>query len=230
MKENNEFMSFIDSSISFNPNYSDIKSRIDETKFRKKPKRKNDLIKYCLYVFYSIFICVVSVLITNAIKEKKYSDNGNRLTEQEIKEKFDVFFAYGIGDNLTLSTLDVILQSNIISDIDKDVLLDYKNKSNNKYNDFGVYLGKKDNKDIVFLTSLNDSNISFIFNSNLSYSYQDVINEFIKKSNNDNIQDYGYSSNEFSEDIEIVVLFKKVNDLYVPYYTMELNGKVYIVE
>lgn len=234
MKETNEFITFLNSSISFTPNYQDIRTKIDETKFQKKHNKKY-LIKGVLLVLYTFIICFFSILLTSIIKEKNYIKHSleiDKKSKEYVDASFDNFFAMGNKNYFQTSTLDIVLKSNMISKENKAILINYQEKYKDKsnYDLFNIYLGRKNNKDIILLVSLAYSNISFIFDSHLSYSYQEVINKFKEQSGNNNLQDYQYNLNEFDENVKIMVSFKTINDLYFPYYLMEFDGQIYVID
>ena len=101
MKENNEFISFLNSSISFSPNYNDIKFRINETQFKNNIKKTYDYIKILKLSIYSIIICVVSVLCTIIVKDNMnsiaYDVSPGKESIQFLEENFDDFFVTFCG-------------------------------------------------------------------------------------------------------------------------------------
>lgn len=239
--KNNEFISFLNSSLSFSPNYDEIKNKINVEQFLKKDYKKVNLIKYLKLAIYTVFICAISVFITIMIKDGIFisSRSGDvspaKLGEKYLEENFDNFFAFGSPSPANKFTLDVIINSNLIDDSDKSILLKYKKEYRNKrnYEYFNLYLGEKDGNDIVILSPLGEPMISFTFKSNLNYSFDEVKKEFEEVSGKKLIREFLYGSeyDSFSgrQIMGISVIFKKLEDKYIIYYRMELDGMVYVV-
>lgn len=240
MKENNELISFLNSSISFSPNYNDIKFRINETQFKNNIKKTYNYIKILKLSIYSIIICVVSVLCTIIVKDNMNSIANDvspgKESIQFLEENFDDFFAFGSGSPANLFTLDVIINSTLIDEKSKDELLKYKNKhfKESNYQFFNVYLGSKSGKDLVLLYPLGEPGIMFKFDSNLNYLYKDVIYEFEEVSGCKLTKDFLYGRNFDNilrkETMGIILSFKNVDGLFIPYYTMELDNKMYVID
>ena len=147
MKENNELISFLNSSISFSPNYNDIKFRINETQFKNNIKKTYNYIKILKLSMYSIIICVVSVLCTIIVKDNMnsiaYDVSPGKESIQFLEENFDEFFAFGSGSSNNIFTVDLIINSTLIDNNSKEELLKYKNEYYKKRNFqyFNIYLG-----------------------------------------------------------------------------------------
>lgn len=101
MKEENEFIEFINTSVSFNPNYNDLKSSINEEQFFKSTVTTKVQKKYIKKVFYTLVICLISICTTCIIKDNidaniiNQSLNYNKESEKYLKKIFDNFIAFG---------------------------------------------------------------------------------------------------------------------------------------
>lgn len=238
MKENNEFISFLNSSISFLPNYNDIKFRLNEDQF-KNYKKSDNYIKILKLSIYTIIICLISVFTTIIVNENKNSASNDvspgKESIQFLEENFDDFFAFGAGSPANQFTLDVIINSTLIDEKSKDELLKYKNKyfKERNYQFFNVYLGSKSGKDLVLLYPLGEPGIMFKFDSNLNYLYKDVIYEFEEVSGCKLTKDFLYGKNFDNilrkETMGIILSFQNINGKYIPYYTIELDKKIYVI-
>ena len=239
MKENNELISFLNSSISFSPNYNDIKFRINETQFKNNIKKTYNYIKILKLSMYSIIICVVSVLCTIIVKDNMnsiaYDVSPGKESIQFLEENFDEFFAFGSGSSNNIFTIDLIINSTLINNNSKEELLKYKNEYYKKRNFqyFNIYLGNKSGKDIVLLYPLGEPGIMFKFDSNLSYEYKDIIYEFQLMSGSTLTKDFIYGKNFDNvlrkETIGIILSFQNIDGKYIPYYTIELDKKIYVI-
>lgn len=238
MKENNELMDFLNSSISFIPNYNDIKYRINEAQFKNNKKTYN-YIKILKLSIYSIMIFIISVFTTIIVKENMSNVSNDVSSGKEsiqfLEENFDEFFAFGAGSPANMFTIDVIINSSLINENSKDELLKYKNKYYKKrnYQYFNIYLGNKSGKDIVLLYPLGEPGIMFEFDSNLSYEYKDIIYEFQLMSGSTLTKDFIYGKNFDNvlrkETMGIILSFQNIDGKYIPYYTMELDSKMYVI-
>ncbi len=240
--KNNEFISFLNSSLSFSPNYDDIKNKIDIEQFLKKDYKKINLIKYLKLAIYTVFICIISIFTTIMLKDGLFTSSGAgdvsplKLDEKYLEENFDSFFAFGSGSPINLLTIDIIINSNLIDDSDKKILKNYKReyKNTRNYEFFNLYLGEKNGKDIIILSPLGEPKISFTFKSNLNYTFNEVKKEFEDMSDKKLTKEFLYGSkfdNTLKREIMgIIVSFKKIEEKYIPYYTMELDGKIYIID
>lgn len=238
MKENNEFISFLNSSISFLPNYNDIKFRLNEDQF-KNYKKSDNYIKILKLSIYTIIICLISIFTTIIVNENKNSASNDvspgKESIQFLEENFDEFFAFGSGSSNNIFTIDLIINSTLINNNSKEELLKYKNEYYKKRNFqyFNIYLGNKSGKDIVLLYPLGEPGIMFKFDSNLSYEYKDIIYEFQLMSGSTLTKDFIYGKNFDNvlrkETMGIILSFQNIDGKYIPYYTIELDKKIYVI-
>lgn len=242
MNKTNEFVSFLNSSLLFSPDYDNIKYRINEEQFKKKNYKIVNITKYLKIAVYTVFICILSIFVTISIKDGLFTRSGAgdvsplKLDEKYLEENFDNFYAFGSGSQINLITIDIIINSNLIDDSDKEILKNYKREYKNKrnYEFFNLYLGEKNGKDIIILSPLGEPKISFTFKSNLNYTFNEVKKEFEDISDKKLTKEFLYGSkfdNTLKREIMgIIVSFKKIEEKYIPYYTMELDGKIYIID
>lgn len=236
-KKTNDFILFLNSSLSFIPDYSDIKHKINEEQFIMKTNKKVDMLKYLKLTMYTFLICLISVFTTILVKDITSSSsigdiNPGKANVEYLDEHFDNFFAFGSGSLPGLFTFDIIIESNLINDIDKEkLMIDKRNKNFNNY--CNIYLGTREGIDVVHITQLGKPYKTYTFQSNLDYSFNDVLEMFEEVSQKKIDKEFLYDS-VFDEVLKkeisgIIVLFKKEGDLYVPYYTMLLDEKMYVV-
>lgn len=236
-KKINDFILFLNTSLSFTPNYNDIKHKINEKQFIDKVNEKVDMFKYLKLAMYTFLVCVISIFTTTLVKDATSSIdagdiNPGKANVEYLEKNFDNFFAFGSGSPSGLFTFDMIIKSNLISDIDKEKLINYKNgKTSSEF--CNIYLGESNGIDIVHIVELCEPYKTFTFNSNLDYSFNDVLKMFEEMSQKKIEKEFLYDS-DFDDILKketsgIIVSFKKEGDLYVPYYTMLLDEKIYVV-
>ena len=236
-KKTNDFILFLNSSLSFTPDYSDIKHKINEEQFIMKTNKKVDMLKYLKLTMYTFLICLISVFTTTLVKDITSSSsigdiNPGKANVEYLDENFDNFFAFGSGSPSGLFTFDIIIESNLINDIDKEKLKNYENEKTSS-GFCNIYLGESNGIDIVHIVELCEPYKTFTFNSNLDYSFNDVLEMFEEVSQKKIDKEFLYDSvfdDVLKKEISgIIVSFKKEGDLYVPYYTMLLDEKMYVV-
>lgn len=240
--KNNEFISFLNTTVSFIPNYEDIKYRINESEFINKSYKKINILKCLKVAIYTVLVCTVSVFTTIIIKDGVFTSSGvgdvspTKLDETTLEKYFDHFYAYGAGSPVNLFTIDIIINSNLINNTDKEKLLDYKKEYSNKrnYQFFNLYLGEKDGSDIIILSPLGEPMISFTFKSNLNYKFEDIKKEFEQLCGKELTKEFLYGSKIDNilkkETMGIILSFKEIDKKLVPYYTIQLDGKIYIID
>ena len=73
----------------------------------------------------------------------------------------------------------------------------------------------------------------FKFDSNLSYEYKDIIYEFQLMSGSTLTKDFIYGKNFDNvlrkETMGIILSFQNIDGKYIPYYTIELDKKIYVI-
>lgn len=189
---------------------------------------KSNKIKILKLSLYTIFIIAITILLTITVKTDKTENTGDVNPYKSVEETkfFDKFFAFGSDSARRLFKTDLILNSNLISDEDKEKLKPYKNQYCN------IYMGTKDGTDLVSIGFLQKPWGSLVFKSNLNYKFEDIIKNFEKQSNftltDDFLAESKFDQLLGKEVAGILVSFKSVDDYYSPYYYAYINGKLYI--
>ena len=225
-----------------------------ESKTKIKSYRGVNLKKALSYALCVMLTCVVSVGSTLLIQGSMKGGDGmgsngspgnvdpGKYTDFAKKE-FDTFFAFSgywlenmhqMGHDLNFD----ILRTDIISESDKDAIREFEKangKSGKNVYYYNIYMGMKDGKDTVVLSRLIAPYQTFKFESNLQYSFSSVIEKFEEVSGEKLTQDFlcGSEWNDYyaTEMGGITLRFVQngYKNKYVPYYTVFINGKVYIL-
>lgn len=249
--EVNKFLSFgqnIDTNFNNIRNNEEYQSLLENT---KNKKIKYPKLKFVMYTLSVILITVFSTLLVD-----KYLINNNgagritfpgkiNLVERGYVDKIICFgpekFAFPYKENL-------ILNSNIINEQDKEVFNKYieeQNKLTTKdKNRFIIYFVIKDGKDIIRIDDINpvDNGMeTFYFESNLNYSFESIINDLEIMTNTKFSDDFLNSEIDVYDgivgDMNSITLVKGIlldfnlNDegIYVPYYKVIIDDKVYVL-
>ena len=194
----------------------------------------NSKIRLVLYTLFILAIGVFSTLfISNFYTDKSTGDiSPTKNVELLLDEgKIDKFIAFGPDRATNLFTSDLILKSNIISDSDKDVLRNYeKNEYPNLF--YNLYFGIKDGKDVVCLHHLGKPYNIIVFESDLDYSFQSIVEEFELQSGITLSDDFLNSSELDSMNKQmggIVISFNEVDSIFEPFFIAFIDGKTYLV-
>ena len=157
---------------------------------------------------------------------------------------FDKMFAFGPEGVSSTIILDVIEASNLLNSEDKQTLLIYEENIKNTYPNhvvsFQIALGIRNDIDYIYLIDYcgYDNNLgkevinTFIFKSNLDYSFLSIIDEFeiqIGKELTDEFLNSSYYDNQNALSSGIILGFTQDNDTYQEYYIVKLDGNVYLV-
>lgn len=189
---------------------------------------------------YTVVISIITVLLTlstiNMIKNKKDSSQNKmeykKLDDERLSIIFDDFFAYGSGKMNTYFTINLLLKSNLIKEEAKEELVTFLNEQDLSNANCKVYLGVKDNVDIVEILTIKPYKV-FTFESNLDYSFKEVIEEFEESSGEkltkEFVLDSLYDSLLYEETKGIILRFSNNEGLYVAYYQSTINGKIYTI-
>lgn len=231
-----------DSKINIENRFNEIIEKVDTRKYFDSNKYSLRNVKFAvLTICYTIIIILVIIPLTLGVNsyfiEESEADNSHLLGDinpgknKDLATKyFDVFYAFGSASPASLYSLDILLNSNMLSDESKNILRQSESSSNSFYN---VYLGMKDGVDYVVLSQLNDPYSILVFESIFDYSFNDCISEFQKMCCHEITQDYLISSkfdNLLKKETKgILVNFKLINRQYFAYYTLEMNGILYVL-
>ena len=208
-----------------------------ETKKITLPKKM--IISFALIVILLAIIIPVGMNMFDSDEGNGTGENNNSYVAGDVNpgkdkyiatEYFDSFYAFGSGSPSALYSSDVLLKSNILSDESKDILRQSENVEDSFYN---VYFGIKDGVDCVVLSQLNAPYAILVFESNFDYSFTECINEFQEMCGKEITQDFLISSkfdNLLKKEISgILICLEIIDGKYIVYYTLELNGKLYIL-
>ena len=228
-----------DSKIHIRNRFDEIINKVNTRKYFDSNKYSFKNIKFSvLTVCYTILIMMVIIPLTLSINfyfDEKGEDNSNSIGDVNpgknidiARKYFDVFYAFGSGSPTSLYSLDILLNSNLLCDESKKILLQSDNSGNSFYN---VYLGNKDGTDYVLLSQFNDPYSILIFESNFEYRFSDCISEFQEMCCKEITQEYLISSkfdNLLKKETKgILISFKVIDGKYYAYYTLEMDGKLY---
>lgn len=206
--------------------------------------RRYNLVFFIKSFTYTIVICLITVLstlfINNVIINNTNSANSlpgsiypGKYDEKDLKKQFDEFVAFGSRLLNTHYTINLLLRTNLITDNAKEELKDFLTNNNISDSYCNVYLGIKDNTDIVSICTLTEPYETFVFTSNLDYSFKDIIIDFEMFCGHKLSQEYllGRCLDELilEETRGILVGFTNVDGLYVAYYQATIDGKTYTV-
>ena len=140
--------------------------------------------------------------------------------------------------------LSIILRSNLISEDDKQKLKNYETEIKKIYPIhsvmFQIALGIKDGKDIIYLIDRCGYDIKlektvynvFIFNSNLPYSFDTLVNDFEELSGKELTNDFlnkSHYDDQRLQEYGIILAFIKKDEQYQEYYILKLEGNVFIL-
>ena len=216
--------------------------------------KRNSVVLYLKLALYSVILCLFCAIITIKIKDRIYENSAidpivpdeqtsigpagsidpGKFPKSLLTEIFDVFVAFG-SNTVTLFTDDIILNSNIISENDKNEFKKYLASQVNDYQKYyNIHIGVKDGKDIIYIKHLTAPYADFIFESVLNYDFDLIIAEFESMCEKKLSQDFLMScdwDNELKIDKSgIHLYFKEEGGVYVPYYILMINEKVYILD
>ena len=240
-------------------------------KCKMEKKRYNiKLFKYALYACFCVVLCFVSVLTTITIVKnngtitlnnpanvdigkspylsrigytQKQYDN-KKQNDPDWEPIFDKTIAWGPELASGMIKYDVISKSNLLSEEDKVVLLNYKASIKQTYPDhdvsFQIGFGIKNNKDYIYLIDYigydreleKEINNTFLFESNLSYSFESIVDEFELMLDAELSDDYlnsSYYDNQNLLTTGIIIGFLENDGLYQEYYMVKLDGEIFVV-
>ncbi len=152
----------------------------------------------------------------------------------DVVDSFDTFFAF-CSNNARMVHSNIILNSDILTNEDKEIFKKYDEEQVQHYYNF--YMGISDGHDIIKIYHMTEPFDAFCFNSGLDYRFEDVISEFESMSETELTKEYlsGHQSTTDSGrytnvyDEGIFTFFKQDGAKYVTYYQCKINNKVYVV-
>ncbi len=225
----------------------EVRENLEQTfaEARARRQRKLPYMRAIRAVCIALCICTAAAVLIIEVTNSNLSFNNNSpgsiAPVKHSTSYFNTsFFAYGPASSRELFSIDIILNSNIISESDKAVLQrDYTGKKDSYYN---VYMGLRNGEDVIKICLLSTPKDNIykpapVFKSTLNYRFEDIIKEFERQSGTELTDEFlrghefKYDSNQaIVETMGILMNFKDVDGVYVPYYHATINGKEYIVE
>lgn len=250
--KNNIIKNYFNDSLNVKPNFNEFvdKKKIEFTDENEKKQLSifnGSKLKLSLYtltivivaVFSTIFISNIDIGDNNSYgKNNQHGNNnahnispkknGESLIERNI---VDELIAFGPDHSRNLFKSDIVFKSNIISEEDKSILKGYEENgySNLFYN---MYFGVKDGVDVICLHHLDKPFDILVFESNLNYSFQSIIDDFELQSNTELSMEfltYSQLDSMGREDAGIIIYFNEVNSTFIPYYISIIQEKAYVV-
>lgn len=226
-------------------NFNSIRNEVRENVHHSTPniKSKQNVMPKLKLLVLTIIMCLITVVVSVNVTKATYSDSnknstesyiGDKLSDEKYREIFDTFVAFGNEKVGRYYGNNVLLNLDLISTKDKEVLIKYFEENESTVNDkYTIHLGIKEGKDIVYIESKNNNEIYFIFNSNLDYSFESVINNFEVMCNQELTQDILKSTSVHGVlslyTSGIFMRLKEVDGIYVIYYSLRIDNKLYIL-
>ena len=237
-----------ESKLDLDNKFAEIISKVDSTKYINPTKSK---FKFPIFaIIYTLLIISITIPLTlsinsyfsnnevNGDSSQPEEENNNfivgdinpRKDKNIVNDYFDEFFAFGSDSPTSLYSIDVLLNSNVLSEKNKTILSQSENSMTSYYN---LYFGIKEGVDRVILTQLSDPYEILIFQSNFDYSFSECINEFEQMSGQEITQDYLKSSN-FDNTLKketngVIIHFKSTDNRHYAYYTININDNLYVL-
>ena len=246
----NIIVEYINRSDSLNLNYEDVDNKITLNFGSKKSVPCAQIRHKIIYITLLFFVFIAATFSIILIYQKNKAINTYVVYLNEKSERFinfefsndDVFFAFGPLDNkyetvintkyhkpsqVHVCSKDFIAKTIFISDEDKAILMEYESGFDKEIyplsTPFNIYLGERNGKDVIVL-SVGETPI-FMFYSILEYSFIDVIEKFELMINEKLDKEVLCGKNT-----GIFVDFENVDNLYVPFYVLEYNHKIYTIK
>lgn len=244
------FDQFIENSNRISLNFNSISSEVRENISESIPYiyKKINAFSFLRFAVFLTTLCVVAAFISVSVTK-----NQNPIQEQSINSEiledvpsgaidpgilddkilvtmFDVFVSFGEE-----MKSEILFNSNIISDDDISKLKQYLNANNKNDNQwFNIHIGIKDGKDVIYVKHLSRPYNLFMFDSNLDYEFQTIIDKFELLCGETLTQEF-LMEREFDNALQVSyggidMFFKDDGVIYVPYYILNINGKSFVLD
>lgn len=227
-------------------NFNNIKEKdefqvlLKELNYQKTKYKK---LKFVMYTLSVILITMFStVLIQNhwPFNNQAGDVNPGKISSLVQHGYFDKTICFGPEIFKDLYKVDVILNSNIINESDKQILKEYCAKQNEikhgHVNYFNIHFGTKEGKDIVLICDLApvDKHMgnTFNFESNLDYTFESILLELENMASIKFTDEFLDSSKyENGKQVMGIVLNFNLNEegINIPYYKVIVDDKVYVL-
>ena len=176
-----------------------------------------------------------------------YSDelyNRRKAEDPNWEPIFDNLIAFGPESASGTIKLGVINKSHLLSDESKQILAEYETSIKKTYPShtisFQIAFGIKNNKDYIYLIDYcgYDNSLKkevwneFLFESNLNYSFESIVNEFelqIGKELTDEYLNSSYYDDQNLLSSGIIIGFTEVDGRYQEYYMVKLDGELFVI-
>ena len=249
--EVNKFLSYgqnIDANFNNIRNKEEYQSLLENT---KNKKIKYPKLKFVMYTLSVMLITIFStLLIENYLKYNNATDGNVYPGKVDLTRLglVDKIICFGPEKYAFLYKENIILNSNIINEQDKEIFRKYieeQNKLTNiDKNRFTIYFVIKDGKDIIRIDDVNpvDNGMeTFYFESNLNYSFESIITGLEIKTNTKFTDDFLNTDmdnyNGIRGDVSSITLVTGIildfhlnaEGIYVPYYKVIVDDKVYVL-
>lgn len=195
------------------------------------------------YTGLLIGVCFIYIGIkdTNMLNsaDNKIDENNERFQKKKI-DALDKIIAYG-PSNATNSGNAIhykeLEQSKIIANDDLSQIKAWLSRDNNfdlykKVYTFQLYFGIKDETDYIYITISENENVSFLFQSDLEYTFKSIVDEFYSKYNvivaESELTKAQYDSANNLETGIIINYIKYQDSIYIS-YLYQTEGKAYVV-
>ncbi len=241
--EVNKFLSYglnIDENFNKIRNKEEYQSLLENTRTKKIKYRK---LKFVMYTLSVVLITVFSTLLVN-----NYFTSNNSIGSVDPGKPtnfveggyFEKVICFGPEVAKCLYKSEIIFNSNIIKEEDKNILKEYLDEQKKikpgHVNYFQICFGIKDGKDIVFLGDLSPAGKHgaelFIFESNLDYTFESILVDFENMTNTELTDDFLEASKyENGKQVMGIILNFNQNEegIYIPYYKVIIDDKVYVL-
>ncbi len=215
----------------------EVRENLDETFAEAKAKRqkKPSYMRTIRAVCYTLCVCMAAAIITVFVSDRFFGNTEEPPSvdtpyipepgkSSAYAEKFDRFFAYAYRCDH-----NVILRSDIIDNDDKASLKSFCEKEDISHVD--IYMGSLDGFDKVMIYGGYGRGDVFWFDSDLSYRFEDVIDE-IQEDSGVILSDEFLVETQGKEAVNngISIKFKGSDGKYIPYYEAVIENKVYAID
>jgi hypothetical protein len=167
-----------------------------------KPDSTSQLVFASFILLVLLFMSILQIH-ANSHRENVLSTNKDAFSLIELAY-FDQCIAFGSSNSSQLFGLNDIISLGLLSEQDEQHLQTFE-KNHRKQNQtsfvayqYLLYFGVKDQKDVIVIMLLQDSKERFVYESNLDYRFQSIVDELETITNT--IFSANFLNNSFQED------------------------------
>ena len=241
--EVNKFLSY---GQNIDQNFNNIRNSVEYQSLFENTTEKNRKYPKLKFVMYTLSVILITIFSTVLIKNHWPFNNQTsavdpgKISSLVPRGYFDKTICFGPEIFDALYKVDVILNSNIINESDKQILKDYCARQNEikpgHVNYFNIHFGIREGKDIVLIGDLTSVDKhergTFNFECNLDYTFESIILE-LENMTGIQFTDEFLDSSKYENNRQVmgIVLDFNLNDeeIYVPYYKVIVDDKVYVL-